>query len=118
MSIEALPGRVEELARAVDVLLKAPGSAALPLRVQGMGSRSLAVVMVFQAFARLRLGADQDLTPLSVAAFEEPEAHLHPHPQRAMFHLIHGLPGQKLVSTHSPFVTQVADIFDIRVFTS
>lgn len=51
VSIEALPARLDEVARAVDVMLKAPGSAALPLRLQGLGARSLAVVMVFQAYA-------------------------------------------------------------------
>lgn len=117
VSIEALPARIDELARSVDVVLKAPGSATLPLRTQGLGSRSLAVVMVFQAYALLRLGAGFDIPPLAVAAFEEPEAHLHPHPQRAMFRLISQLPGQKVISTHSPFVTQIADLHDLRVLT-
>lgn len=117
VAIEALPARIDEVARAVDIMLKAPGSASLPLRLQGLGARSLAVVMVFQAYARLRLGAGFDIAPLSIAAFEEPEAHLHPHPQRAMFQLIADLPGQKIISTHSPFVTQVADLHDLRVLT-
>lgn len=117
VSIEALPARIDEVARAVDVMLKAPGSASLPLRLQGLGARSLAVVMVFQAYAQLRLGAGFDLPPLSIAAFEEPEAHLHPHPQRAMFQLIADLPGQKIISTHSPYVIQVANLHDLRVLT-
>lgn len=117
VALEPIPSRLDELARAVDVLLQGPGSAPLPLRLQGLGARSLAVVMVFQAFTQMRLGAGRDVTPLPIAAFEEPEAHLHPHPQRAMFSLIRDLPGQKIVSTHSPYVTQVADIFDIRSLT-
>jgi putative ATP-dependent endonuclease of OLD family len=117
VALEAVPSRLEELAKAVDVLLQAPGSAALPLRVQGMGARSLAVVMVFQAFTQMRLGQGQDVAPMPLAAFEEPEAHLHPHPQRAMFKLIEALPGQKIVSTHSPYITQVADLFAIRSLT-
>jgi len=117
VALEALPARIDEVARAVDVILRAPGSASLPLRLQGLGARSLAVVMVFQAYTRLRLGAGLDVPPLPVAAFEEPEAHLHPHPQRAMFRLICDLPGQKIISTHSPFVTEVADLHDMRIIT-
>lgn len=34
-----------------------------------------------------------------------------------MFELISRLPGQKIISTHSPFVIQVADLHDLRVLT-
>src|SRR5258705_3154759 len=85
------------------------------MRVQGQGARSLAAVMVFHSFIQLRVGSAQGIKPLVVAAFEEPEAHLHPQAHRAMFYLIKELDGQKLISTHSPYVARVSHIYSIRV---
>jgi putative ATP-dependent endonuclease of OLD family len=53
---------------------------------------------------------------LSVAAFEEPEAHLHPQAQRAVLNVIDQIPGQRFISTHSPYVAAIADVYDIRLF--
>src|SRR5207302_2084704 len=44
VSISPLPGRVSDIARGMDVLVRAPESAPLPMRLQGMGARSLAAV--------------------------------------------------------------------------
>ena len=114
VAIAPVPGRVDDLSRAVDVMIKRPQGAALPLRLQGQGSRSLAAVMVFESFVRKRVTLGGPVSPLVVAAFEEPEAHLHPQAHRAMLGLIAKLDGQKLVSTHSPHVVRVADIHAIR----
>lgn len=114
VAIAPVPGRVDDLSRAVDVMIKRPQGAALPLRLQGQGSRSLAAVMVFESFVRKRVTLGGPVSPLVVAAFEEPEAHLHPQAHRAMLGLIAKLNGQKLVSTHSPHVVRVADIHTIR----
>jgi len=116
VAISPLPERLAELSRAMDVLVAAPGSAELPMRLQGMGARNLAAVMVFRSFMQMRMGLAQDVRPLGIAAFEEPEAHLHPQAHAAMFHLISDLPGQKIISTHSPHVSRTARIYDIRVF--
>lgn len=70
--------------------------------------------MVFESFVRKRVTLGGPVSPLVVAAFEEPEAHLHPQAHRAMLGLIAKLDGQKLVSTHSPHVVRVADIHAIR----
>lgn len=114
VELAPVPSRVEELARAIDVLVSAPGGAQIPLRLQGMGSRSLAALMVFQAFVEMRLGADLGLQPLAVTALEEPEAHLHPQAQAAVGTLISALPGQKIVSTHAARVATTVNLDQIR----
>lgn len=116
VDLAPLPARVDELARGIDVLVTAPGNASVPLRMQGMGSRSLAALTVFSAFVEMRLGRDLGMTPLGVTALEEPEAHLHPQGQAAVATLIEELPGQKLVSTHASRVVGAADLHTIRVF--
>jgi putative ATP-dependent endonuclease of OLD family len=114
--IAPIPRDVGELPRAMDVLVQAPGSAPIPLRLQGMGGRSLASLMIFQAFVEVRL-AKQTLPPLALSAFEEPEAHLHPQAQRAVTSQIDSIGGQKLISTHSPYVAAAANLRSLRALT-
>lgn len=115
VAIAPLPPTVEELGRGMDVLVTAPASAALPLRVQGSGGRSLTSLLVFRAFVELLQGAGRTLRPQSIAGLEEPESHLHPHAQRVAFRQLLEFPGQKIVSTHSPAIAALADPRALRV---
>lgn len=116
VQLAPLPSRVDELARSIDVLVTAADSRPLPLRLQGLGSRSLAEFLVFRAYAAMLIGVDKKLLPQAVTALEEPEAHLHPQAQIAVARLIDSLPGQKLVSTHSAHLASVYDIGAVRFF--
>lgn len=116
VSISALPPDLDEVARRADVLVGAPGSVSLPLRLQGLGARSLAATMVFRALTNATPAATGPAVALQLSGFEEPEAHLHPQAHRSMFQIIRSLPGQKLISTHSPYVARVAGVHDIRIF--
>lgn len=47
-------------------------------------------------------------------ALEEPEAHLHPSAIRALWELVQGFTGQKLISTHSGELLAETEIRDVR----
>ena len=119
VQLRPLPGRLEDLARSVDIVVGAGGgSATLPMRLQGLGSRSLAALRVFHALCELRIGVDQGVHPQLVTLLEEPEAHLHPQAQAAMYRFIQELPGQVVVATHSSVLIGAADLQAVRIFRS
>ena len=49
-----------------------------------------------------------------IITIEEPEAHLHPDAQKRLYKQIAEMPGQKIVSTHSPYIAATANIFELR----
>jgi hypothetical protein len=51
-----------------------------------------------------------------VLAIEEPEAHLHPNAQKQLYSQINSIAGQKIISTHSPYIAAVAELGQIRNF--
>ncbi len=80
--------------------LASRSGARIPVELQGEGTQSLAVLLLFGAFLRSQLSdLNPDATPIT--ALEEPEAHLHPSAIRSLMGLVSNLPGQKIVSTHS-----------------
>ena len=101
VEVQPLPPRLEELARTTEVVLHQDNKPVLPLRLHGLGSRSLATMLVFQTLAKFRLGADRGFRPHLITLLEEPEAHLHPQAVFALRSLLDRLPGQRIVSTHS-----------------
>jgi len=99
--LEALPTRVFDMVGKVQVNLKTALGAKLPLHRHGEGTKNLAVLMLFQAFAAVNLIEEysQDANP--ILAFEEPEAHLHPSAVRSLGKLLEGMEGQIIISSHS-----------------
>lgn len=117
IDIAPVPRHLRDLSRGVDVSLNSGGASAFPLTRHGMGTRSLASLLVFRAYAlwrrqRAEEGGDKVHTLL---ALEEPEAHLHPHAQKALFAQIRNIPGQRIVSTHSPYFVAQSRLEDLRL---
>ena len=118
VELEPLPSRIDDLTRATDVVITAPNGPRLPLRMQGLGSRSLAELMVYRAFAAELSGTDEPYSPHLLVCFEEPEAYLHPQAQLAVMSIVNQMPGQRIVTTHSPQIAGEADIRQLRLFRS
>lgn len=101
VALEAIPTRVFDMFGQVQVLLKSNQGAKLPLNRHGEGTQSLAVLMLFQAFAAANLAEAYAPESEPILALEEPEAHLHPSAIRSLGSFLETMTGQILVSSHS-----------------
>ena len=103
------------LSKAESILRNEPNSPWLPLLRQGQGIQSLSVIFLFQAFVEHLVHElyEQDSEP--VLALEEPETHLHPQAARTLWTHVRALPGQKIVTTHSPYFVQHVPFRDLRL---
>lgn len=99
--LEAIPTRVFDMVGKIQVHLKSAYGAKLPLNRHGEGTQSLAVLMLFQAFASANLTKAYEPESTPILALEEPEAHLHPSAIRSLGAFLENMTGQILVSSHS-----------------
>ena len=117
IAITPLARHLRDLSRGMDVVLSTRGAPPFPLNQQGMGTRSLGTFFTFWAFTtwRQKQGIAGAVHPMM--ALEEPETHLHPQAQRAMFRQISKMPGQRIVSTHSPYICSQSEVAHMRHFS-
>lgn len=87
----------------------------LPLQRHGQGMQSLSVIFLFQAFVEHLLSELYEADSSPVLALEEPETHLHPQASRTLWARVKELPGQKIITTHSPYFVQHVPFRDIRL---
>ena len=117
VDISPVARKLRDLAKGVDVSFSTAGSQSFPLARHGMGTRSLASLLVFRAFAswRNKQATDSGGKVHSILELEEPESHLHPQGQRSLFAHIRQITGQRIVSTHSPYFAGQARLEDLRL---
>lgn len=117
IAINPVARHLRDLSRGMDVVLSTRGAPPFPLNQQGMGTRSLGTFFTFWAFTtwRQKHGTAGAVHPMM--ALEEPEAHLHPQAQRAVFEQIKRMPGQRIISTHSPYICSQSEVAHMRHFS-
>lgn len=117
IAITPLARHLRDLSRGMDVVLSTRGAPPFPLNQQGMGTRSLGTLFTFWAFTtwRQKQGVAGAVHPMM--ALEEPETHLHPQAQRAVFRQIAKMPGQRIISTHSPYICSQSEVAHMRHFS-
>ena len=112
-----LPPKMLNEPRFADPLLfvDEPDPDSFLLDQKGQGMQSLSVFSMFLAFVRHFLDELYAKDGKPVLLIEEPETHLHPHAVRTLWRHIEAQPGQKIVTTHSPYLVQSASFRDLRL---
>ena len=116
VDVRAIPLNLWEIINKAEVVIQGQGGDPwLPIGRHGHGVQSLAIIFLFRAFVEnaLAASAHEDCEP--ILALEEPEAHLHPQACRALWEAVSSLPGQKIITTHSPFFVQNVPFADIVI---
>jgi putative ATP-dependent endonuclease of the OLD family len=115
VSLTPIPPKLRDLNRSMDIYFQSEGANNFPLSHHGMGTRSWSSLLTLNALISHQAEKNNPYHPLLV--LEEPEAHLHPQAQRHVFEQIKAIPGQKIVSTHSPYIVSQAHLAALRCFS-
>jgi putative ATP-dependent endonuclease of OLD family len=96
----------QSLARAFRILLTNTAMTSFDPAANGLGLNNILYISILIQYFRERL--EQKKTSGQIILFEEPEAHLHPQLQLALFNALVALPFQVILTTHSTHVTAQA----------
>jgi putative ATP-dependent endonuclease of OLD family len=114
--LATLPMAIEEMLQRTGIIMRNEDQRPwLPLSQHGQGLQSLAVIFLFQAAVLQQLAEAERPGVEAVFAIEEPEAHLHPQAARTLWERVRDLPGQKIMTTHSPYFVQHVPLRNLRL---
>lgn len=88
------------------------------MEYHGMGTRSWSSILTLRAFINLLVenARAEKRVFFPIIAIEEPESHLHPNAQKKLYRQMDEINGQKIISTHSPYIAACAELHQIRSF--
>lgn len=118
VSINPFPKKVRDLHKGMKVDYQDSESDTFSMEYHGMGTRSWASILSFSAFSswEAQIKAEKSEPYFPILALEEPEAHLHPNAQRTLYRQLKSMAGQKIISTHSPYIAGQAELDELRHF--
>jgi len=111
--------KIRDLSKGLNINFQDGKSESFPLEYHGMGTRSWASLLTFKAYITWLAETYQKegSNPYHpVLALEEPEAHLHPNAQRHLYSQLTTITGQKIISSHSPYIAGQCQLNQIRLF--
>lgn len=119
VEISPINKKIRDIGRNLNILFKDTNKESLPLDYHGMGTRSWASVLTLNAFISWNdnIKNENKKDPFfPIIALEEPESHLHPNAQRHLYKQLIEINGQKIISTHSPFIAAQCELTNVRHF--
>lgn len=113
------PKKIRDLSKRFSVNFGETDKSSFSMEYHGMGTRSWASMLTVKAFTELLAkNHEEEAEPFfPVMAAEEPEAHLHPNAQRTLYRQLVDVPGQVIISTHSPYIAGLAELHEIRTLS-
>lgn len=116
--ITPFPKKIRDLSKQFTVHFGDEANHSFSMEYHGTGTRSWASMLTVQSFLGfMHERHDSESKALHpIVGAEEPEAHLHPNAQRTLFKQLTSSQGQIILSTHSPYLSAMAEIEDIRSF--
>lgn len=113
VEISPITRNVDELYKGLDIYVTQEASSSFPISYLGLGTRSRAVFSALKTIVNKRLELAQDSPYFCMLAFEEPEAHIHPHSQRQLVQDFLSIEGQQIITTHSPYLLSSSKLSDL-----
>ncbi|SFN69027.1 ATP-dependent nuclease [Xenorhabdus japonica] len=110
------PKKIRDLSKRFSVNFGESDKSSFSMEYHGMGTRSWASMLTVKAFTELLAkNHEEEAEPFfPILAAEEPEAHLHPNAQRTLYRQLIDVPGQVIISTHSPYIAGLAELHEIK----
>jgi len=116
VDISPITKDIESLYRGMNIYYTNIGSSPTSVDNLGLGIRSWAVFSTVKAeiLSRSKKAKNDEFAYHPLILVEEPEAHVHPQAQRQLYSDINGIVGQKIITTHSPYIISQVELDKIR----
>ena len=110
VEISPITRSVDDLYKGLDIFIKQNAAASIPISNLGLGTRSRAVFASLKTIINKKINDANETPYFCIVAFEEPESHIHPHSQRELVKNFSGIQGQRIITTHSPYIISSSDL--------
>lgn len=116
VNISPITKDIESLYRGMNIYYTNIGSSPTSVENLGLGVRSWAVFSTVKAeiISKIKRTTQEELAFHPLVLVEEPEAHVHPQAQRQLYSDIKQIIGQKIITTHSPYILSQVELDKIR----